>query len=91
MKICCALRCQSVKLKTMLWTNQKHKSVGEPVSNDHSFTHSALIIGLEGGGGGEGWKTSKYPEISQRLLRLSSPLIAEPVTCLINYFITNRQ
>lgn len=30
-------------------------------------------------------------KISQRLLRLSSPLIAEPVTCLINYFIINRQ
>ncbi|PFX22149.1 RNA-directed DNA polymerase from mobile element jockey [Stylophora pistillata] len=30
-------------------------------------------------------------KISQRLLRLSSPVIAEPVTRLINYFITNRQ
>ena len=30
-------------------------------------------------------------KISQRLLRLSSPVIAEPITRLINYFITNRQ
>ena len=30
-------------------------------------------------------------KISQRLLRLSSPVIAAPVTRLINYFITNRQ
>ena len=30
-------------------------------------------------------------KISQRLLRLSSPVIAEPITRVINYFITNRQ
>ena len=30
-------------------------------------------------------------KIPQRLLRLSSPVIAEPITRLINYFITNRQ
>ena len=30
-------------------------------------------------------------KISQRLLHLSSPVIAEPITRLINYFITNRQ
>jgi len=30
-------------------------------------------------------------KISQRLLRLSSPVIAEQITGLINYFITNRQ
>ena len=28
--------------------------------------------------------------ISQRLLRLSSPVISEPLTCLINHFISNR-
>ena len=30
-------------------------------------------------------------KISQRLLRLSSPVIAESLTCLINYFITTQQ
>ena len=30
-------------------------------------------------------------KIPQRLLRLSSPVIAEPITRLINYFITNQQ
>ena len=30
-------------------------------------------------------------KISQRLLRLSSPIVAEPITRLMNYFITNRQ
>ena len=29
--------------------------------------------------------------ISQRSLGLSSPVISEPLTCLINYFISNRQ
>lgn len=30
-------------------------------------------------------------KISQRLLHLSSPVISEPLTCLINHFINNRQ